>query len=173
MKTMPWVERRFPHDLPAALFPPLLERARGGPARVEERVRGLSSEVLRARVGESWSIQENVGHLLEVEQLWRGRLDDYGAGVETLRAADLENRRTKAANYNERELPEILRGFRESRMNLVARLEALDAAGVERSAQHPRLGQPMRVIDMVLFLAEHDDHHLARMTELIGILGRR
>ena len=52
-------------------------------------------------------------------------------------------------------------------MSLVARLEDLDEAGVERSSQHPRLGQPMRVIDMAIFAAEHDDHHLARIGELL------
>jgi hypothetical protein len=25
----------------------------------------------------------------------------------------------------------------------------------------------MRVVDMAFFVAEHDDHHLARMTELV------
>ena len=28
------------------------------------------------------------------------------------------------------------------------------------------VGQPMRIVDMAWFVAEHDDHHLARMTEL-------
>jgi len=37
---------------------------------------------------------------------------------------------------------------------------------MERTALHPRLQQPMRVLDMAFFTAEHDDHHLARMTEL-------
>jgi len=30
----------------------------------------------------------------------------------------------------------------------------------------------MRVIDMALFIAEHDDHHLAAMTELARRLDR-
>jgi hypothetical protein len=34
------------------------------------------------------------------------------------------------------------------------------------SAVHPRLQQPMRLVDMLYFVAEHDDHHLARMTAL-------
>jgi hypothetical protein len=35
------------------------------------------------------------------------------------------------------------------------------------SSLHPRLQQPMRLIDHALFVAEHDDHHLARITELL------
>ena len=167
MRTMPWIERRFAFDTPAALFPPLVERLRGTPARVEERVRDLSPDVLRRREQDTWSIQENVGHLIDVESLWFGRIDDFESGREVLRPADMENRRTFSADYNGRSMPEILAGFRASRMRLVETLEGLDVSGVERSAMHPRLGQPMRVIDMVIFAAEHDDHHLARMTTLI------
>lgn len=40
-------------------------------------------------------------------------------------------------------------------------------ADLERSARHPRLGSPMRVIDLAYFVAEHDDHHMARLRELV------
>jgi len=36
------------------------------------------------------------------------------------------------------------------------------------SALHPRLGTPLRLIDHALFVAEHDDHHLARIGGLLG-----
>jgi uncharacterized damage-inducible protein DinB len=167
MKKMPWIDRRFKFDTPVTLFPALLERLRGTPARAEDRIRGLTPATLQRRGGETWSIQENLGHLLVLEALWHGRLDDYDAGVTVLRAADMENRQTKTADYNQQDLAEILAGFRASRLRLVERLSRLDAQGVERTAQHPRLDQPMRVVDMVVFAAEHDDHHLARISELL------
>ncbi|MCK4414213.1 MAG: hypothetical protein KAY32_11760 [Candidatus Eisenbacteria sp.] len=43
---------------------------------------------------------------------------------------------------------------------------------IARTAIHPRLNQPMRVLDLMIFAAEHDDHHLVRITELLQILGR-
>jgi uncharacterized damage-inducible protein DinB len=175
MRTTPWFERQFEFTTPISLFPPLLERLRGTPARIEERLRDLTPNVLRTRRENAWSIQENVGHLLDIEALWHGRLDDYESGCQILREADMENRRTCDARHNSRALQEILGGFRASRMNLVERLEGLDEAGAGRSATHPRLGQPMRIVDMVVFAVEHDDHHLARMTELIRAFaeGRR
>lgn|GEM_PF-5393098 len=33
-------------------------------------------------------------------------------------------------------------------------------------ALHPRLGVPMRLIDLALFTVEHDDHHLAVISAL-------
>ena len=165
---LPWIERRFTFDMPLSMFPNVLERLRGTPCRVEERVRDLPLETLRERRGGSWSIQEIVGHLVEVEALWLGRLDDFAEGLEVLRPADMENRRTFAARYNERDLTEILQEFRRVRTLLIRRLEALDEASIERPARHPRLDQPMRILDMMVFAAEHDDHHLARISELVA-----
>jgi hypothetical protein len=32
---------------------------------------------------------------------------------------------------------------------------------------HPRLKQPMRLVDHLYFVAEHDDHHLATIREMM------
>lgn len=165
---MPWIDRRFVFDLPTSMFPNVLERLRGTPARIAERVESVDEGLLRVRDGERWSIQENVGHLIKVEELWHGRLDDFDAALEVLRPADMTNRRTFDADYNSCSLDEIVLGFRETRRRLVEKLERLDDAAIERQALHPRLNQPMRVLDMMVFIAEHDDHHLARITELMN-----
>ena len=52
---------------------------------------------------------------------------------------------------------------------IVAQLEALSSADFSRTARHPRLQQPMRIVDMLLFHAEHDDYHLARIRELVRL----
>jgi hypothetical protein len=36
-----------------------------------------------------------------------------------------------------------------------------------RSMLHPRLKKPMRLVDHLHFAAEHDDHHLAKIWDLI------
>jgi hypothetical protein len=64
-----WFNRRFQLGLPAEALPDILERLRGTPARLEERLRGVPTSQLTARSEESWSIQENVGHLLDLEPL--------------------------------------------------------------------------------------------------------
>ena len=100
-----WFDRRFELGLPPEAFPDILERVRGTPARLEERVRGLATDLL-------------------VRQ------------------------------------PE--------RMRSVAELEALSPDQIRHTALHPRLEQPMTVIDLFFFVAEHDDHHLARISEILG-----
>ncbi|HJU53038.1 MAG TPA: DinB family protein [Pyrinomonadaceae bacterium] len=161
-----WIKRQFSFELPLGMYPNVVERVRGTPARLEDLVRGLSTEILTRRDGDKWSIQEQAGHLLDLEPLGMNRLDDYEAGRETLHAADMENRRTHEANHNADKIENILDAFRRERMEFVARLDAYDEAFVQRTALHPRLKMQLRPIDLAFFIAEHDDHHLARISEL-------
>jgi uncharacterized damage-inducible protein DinB len=162
-----WFERRFAFDVPNSLFANIVERVRGTPARVEERVRGVSTTTLTLRVGDTWSIQENVGHLLDLEPLWLTRVEELASGATELAAADLQNRKTHQANHNALPLASLLEAFRRERRRLTVRLDDADAALLERTALHPRLQTPMRLIDLAVFVAEHDDHHLARIGELL------
>lgn len=164
---IPWVERTFNFDFPVGLYREIMERLRGTPARVDALVQSLSKETLTGSDGKGWSIQENIGHLLDLEQLVMGRLDDYDQGLDILRAADMSNRETNEANHNERPLNSILDSFRRVRADMVARFERLAPDRFGQAAMHPRLRKPMRIVDMMYFQAEHDDYHLARISELI------
>jgi hypothetical protein len=166
MNRTKWVEREFEFNLPVGVFPSVLERLRGTPARVEELTRALAPELLTGRRGGKWSAQEHVGHLSDLDELHEGRLEDYERGLEVLRAADMLNRKTEEADHNSARLEDLLGRFRSARESFVRRLEALTEEEVAASATHPRLGKRMRVIDMALFVAEHDDHHLASIREM-------
>jgi hypothetical protein len=65
---------------------------------------------------------------------------------------------------------EILRGFRDARTKTIHRLTELDDQIFARTAVHPRLNVPMRLVDLLFFTAEHDDYHLTRMAELVELL---
>lgn len=168
MSLTPWFSRTFPSGAPADVLPPVLERLRGTPARLEERLAGVPEDIRTARVGDTWSVQRNVGHLLDLEPLWAGRLDDFLAGSTRLRPADLTNRGTHEADHDGRPIADLLADFRRARRSLVARLDALGDADRRRTARHPRLDQPMTLTDFAFFVAEHDDHHLARITQLLA-----
>lgn len=161
-----WFSRKFTFDFPVELYPNLRVRLRGAPARMEELARGLPPEQLVRAPQGKWSILENAGHLWDLEELWARRVEDYLAGAERLAAADLTNARTHNARHNERPLEEILGKFRAARLAWIERLESLAPAMFARTALHPRLNQPMRLVDHLSFVCEHDDHHLARIWEL-------
>ena len=166
MNRTKWFERVFDFSMPIGVFPCVLERLRGTPARLEELVRAVPAEVLTAKHDGKWSAQEHVGHLYDLDELHDARLEDYAQGLDVLRPADLQNRKTEEAGHNSASLEELLARFRSARAEFVRKLEALDEEELARTALHPRLGVQMRVIDMALFVAEHDDHHLASIREL-------
>ncbi|HWM23413.1 MAG TPA: DinB family protein [Chthoniobacterales bacterium] len=161
-----WFDRKFELGLGAEAAPELLERLRRAPERLADAVRGLPAEILTHRPDGKWSIQENAGHLFDLESLWDQRLDDYGAGAEELHPADLENRKTHEAGHNDRPISDILAGFSATRHRIVERIARMSPAELARTALHPRLRQPMSIVDLCFFVAEHDDHHLRTIEEL-------
>ena len=164
---IPWFERRFEFTFPLEMLPNVCARLRGTAARLDEALRGADRERLVAKPGGGWSAQEHAGHLSDLEPLWLARLEDFVAGREKMTPADLQNRKTHDAGHNDRALETILAEFRSARAELVHRAESLDATTAARTLPHPRMGTPMRLIDHLFFVAEHDDHHLARIDELL------
>jgi len=164
-----WTDRTFQFNFPVEVFPEMIERVRGTPARLEDRLRSLAPKILTKRDGERWSMQENAGHLLDLESLFSQRLDEYLAGAEVLHAADMSNRKTYEAEHNQVSIDLILTEFRKQRAMLTNRLDSLESETFVVVAHHPRLDVPMRLVDMLFFQSEHDDFHLARISELIRL----
>jgi uncharacterized damage-inducible protein DinB len=166
-----WFDRKFEFSFPVELHPNLCARLRGTPARLEETLRGRPGKLLVVKPQEKWSAQEHAGHLLDLEPLWLARVDDYVVGSAQLTATDLQNRKTDEAKHNARQLEQVLAEFRAARGRLLSRVDELDASLFARSISHPRLKTPMRLVDHLYFVAEHDDHHLARIWELLNMPG--
>jgi uncharacterized damage-inducible protein DinB len=161
-----WFSRTFELGLPPDAAPEILDRLRSAPDRLAAAVAGLSPEILTKRRDNKWSIQENAGHLFDLESLWDHRLDDYARGAQTLHPADLENRKTHEAQHNTRPISDILENFRTARLAIVEKIARMTPTELSRTALHPRLQQPMTITDLCFFVAEHDDHHLKTIEDL-------
>lgn len=166
MKQVKWFERRFDFTFEQNIFPSILERLAGTPARLEEKLAVLPADILTLRIDKSWTIKENLGHLIDLEPLWQGRLEDILHAQTELRPTDLENAQTTLANHDATPTKELLNSFRQIRKQTLDALRSLNEEQIFKSALHPRLKTPMRTIDLCLFVADHDDHHLARISEL-------
>jgi uncharacterized damage-inducible protein DinB len=167
---MNWIDRKFEFDFPATIYPELIQRLKSTPLRLEGMISELPPEILTIRQSNKWSIQENAGHLITVDRLFAGRLDDYVNNTAELRPAKLDGSRTDMEDYNSHTIEEILTDFRENRGAYINRLADLEAGFFEKQSWHPRLKQPMRVCDMLYFQAEHDDYHLNKITKIKNIL---
>lgn len=170
MKQIKWFEREFKFESNQNIFPAIIERLWGTPLRLKEKMRTISPNLLMLRDGTSWTIKENIGHLSDLEPLWQGRLEDILSGKEEFRPTDLSNRRTTDANHNSRTIEELLTEFKEIRSHTLDLIKDLSEEQMFMSALHPRLKTPMRTMDLFLFVSDHDDHHLAQISELAKLL---
>jgi len=84
-----------------------------------------------------------------------------------LRAADLRNTKTNEANHNVKDAGTLLKQFSAARNKLIERVKDSDEATASLTALHPRLQTPMRLIDSLFFIAEHDDHELAKISRIL------
>jgi uncharacterized damage-inducible protein DinB len=167
MQKTEWFKRKFPIMEDNGVLPSIIERLCGTPARIEEIVSKLPLALLISRSGEKWTIKEEIGHLFDLEPLWIGRLEDLANGLAELRVADLTNQRTHTANHNATEIKILIQQFREQRLRFVNDLMSLNDEQLSNTSLHPRLRTPMRIIDLAYFVAEHDDHHLASIREIM------
>lgn len=130
-------------------------------------MQGLSAATLESKQEGKWSVKEETGHFSDLEPLWYGRIIDFRESLPELRPADMSNKKTHEAEHNKSEIAALLRAFREQRQQLVQEIRDLPGNTLEHVALHPRLKTPMRIVDLAFFVAEHDDHHLARIRGII------
>jgi uncharacterized damage-inducible protein DinB len=162
-----WLERTFRFDFPAGMFPVFIERMRGTAPRIEEMIREFPGKQFSKRKNGKWSVKEHIGHLTNLEQIHLRRFHEFILGKETLSPADMKNQKTENANHNTMRKKKLLSAFRKSRSEFIVQLEKANEELIHRVAIHPRLQVPMRLVDMVYFICEHDDHHLAHMRALM------
>lgn len=164
MRRTNWFDRQFPPIADNGLLPAILERLEGTPARLRAMLAGAETT---AAMPQGWSPAKEIGHLADLEPLWLRRVQDIVEGRADLTAADLSNRATHETDHDAWPLLQLVDRFEPARRALVLALRSTADADLERSARHPRLGTPMRIIDLAYFVAEHDDHHIARLRHLL------
>ncbi len=168
----PWFDRRFHFDFPISDFPVIFSRLEGAMFRLHSILANADDEACSVGNG-GWSVKEEMGHLSDLEELWFRRLQDFLDGREILSAADLTNRKTHEAGHNERSLEQLMQLFVGQRQKTLETIYDFDGGLLRLTAVHPRLQQPMRLVDSLYFVAEHDDHHIAKISALLRRSDRR
>ncbi len=161
-----WFERRFVFDLELEDFPGLCDRLQLILETLPNTVRGLSDLDLNHKPFGKWSIKEHIGHLWILEPLWQKRFLDIKDGSQTMTVADLNNRATDEGRFNQYDLESLLDLFREERKKTIELLRKFRGTDFQHSINHPRLNQPMRIVDLMSFVADHDEHHLKTIQKI-------
>jgi len=166
MQQIKWFERKFDFSFEQNVFPSIIERLEGTSIRLKAKIEQIPSDLIEIKQDGKWSIKENIGHLIDLEPIWQQRLADIMGNKEYLSSADLENNKTDFAQHNKTDLNDLFEQFKEIRELTLSRLVKLEERDIYKTALHPRIKKPMRIMDLFLFDAEHDDHHLSRISEI-------
>lgn len=165
----PWFERAFHFDFPVSNFPVIFSRLEGSIFRLQCILANADDEAC-SQSKDGWPVKEHLGHLYDLEELWWKRLQDFLDRKEMLTVADLNNTKTNEARHNERSLESLMQAFVVERQRILETVYDFDKGTLGLLSVHPRLQQPMRLIDSLYFVAEHDDHHIAKIS---GFLRKR
>lgn len=167
MKRLDWFERKFTFGLPVGMLPFYLERLEGTIFRMEIKLHNVSNEILSTKPDGKWSVKQNIGHLAEVDEIANKRIEEILNGASTLSPAVFEPK-----DYNPWPIGDVLEYFKRTRRENLLKYKNLSATDLTKSSIHPRLKVPMTTVDLAWFDAEHDDHHLVRINEIISILSK-
>jgi hypothetical protein len=158
-----WFDRKFTFGLPPEMLPLLLERLEGTAVRIIHKVKGVNEKILSEKYDGKWSVKQNIGHLAEVDQVNNRRIDEILQGAEIFSPAVFEPQ-----DYNPWPINEVLNFFEKTRQSNIRKYAALKPEEKLRASIHPRLKVKMSPVDLAYFDAEHDDHHLLKISDIIN-----
>jgi hypothetical protein len=165
MNNLPWFERNLKFGYTKEMLPYFLERLEGSVVRIQAKVKGVDDQILSTKLNNKWSIKQNIGHLAEVDEIANKRLDEMVNGISPMSPAVFEPQ-----DYNPWPIEKVLELFKTNRLKNLAKYKAIAESDLLKSALHPRLQVQMTPVDLAWFDAEHDDHHLVRISEIIKSL---
>jgi hypothetical protein len=134
---------------------------------MEIKLYNVSDYVLSTRPEGKWSVKQNIGHLAEVDEIANKRIDEIRNGADKLSPAVFEPQ-----DYNPWPMGDVLEYFKRTRRENLLKYKNITEADLTKSSLHPRLNVPMTPVDLAWFDAEHDDHHMVRVNEIISILSK-
>ncbi len=167
MIPVPWSQRTFDYGRSLDELPVLLERVQGTTARLSNLFSRQPEEKLLHRADGKWSAIEHLGHLLTLQDRFYNRVDDFEHRRNRLCDINLRDQVPFLQRQRLRMLGDVLEEFRLKRLDFAQRVERFHRRSLEHAAYHPCQDRIMRPMDMLLWIAEHDDHHLASVRTLL------
>jgi uncharacterized damage-inducible protein DinB len=161
-----WFDRKFEFGFASNMLPFFLERLEGTTSRIKNKVQGFSNADLGVQLNGKWSVKENIGHLAEVDEIANKRIHEMITGISPLSPAVFPVKQ----KYNDQSIDQVIDYFHTTRQENINRYRGLTEEMLQKKSVHPRLNVKMSPVDLAWFDAEHDDHHLRMMTEILSQL---
>lgn len=164
-----WFDRTFEFNLKADQLFELIVRLEKTHSQIKNIIRQATEHELNFQPEAKWSIKEHIGHLWLLEPLWQTRCMEINDGKENMSSADLNNTATNHALFNQYPVEQIINQFEKERQKTITILKSINKNHYNHSLIHPRLNQPIRIVDLAYFISEHDKHHVNAVLRNIEI----
>ena len=161
-----WIDHAFETGIDIGWTKNILCRAQDTAIRLAYHCQSLNEAQLSRKQNNDWSIKEHIGHLADLEELWTNRFLQFKEGKKELSGADMSNAKTTHAGHNEESVDFLIMEFTKQREHTLRVMMEFDQETQDHQAFHPRIKKLMRPIDLLFFVAEHDDHHLASIKDI-------
>ncbi|WP_343522813.1 DinB family protein [Pedobacter sp.] len=162
-----WFDRKFDANIDIVQFDGILSRMEHFPAVLNQLLETCPKKITTIKTNGKWSVNENVGHLILLEDLWRRRFQDIKDGKQDMFPADLNNTATDQAFFNKSVLGELIKRLGDERAKTIALLQGMSKEDLLKKSIHPRLNQPMNIVELMYFVAGHDEHHMTTIQSII------
>lgn len=163
----PWNQRELQFGRSLDELPVLIERIQGTHARLAALLRDQPLERVHLRVEGRWSVIEHAAHLIALQDRFEPRAEDFERQRERLCEIRLDGQDAELRRHRVRRLGDVLEEFKLKRQAFTQRVDSFAHNVLEHVAIHPCKARPMRAVDMLHWIAEHDDHHLATIRHLL------
>ena len=97
------------------------------------------------------------------------RIKDFKNNATILSAGDGTKKKILETDHNNKNIKILLEEFKYARDHFIKELLSFSNSELIKQTLQPRLQKQMRVVDMAFFVAEQDDHHIAKMWEIINL----
>jgi len=136
---------------------------------MEELIQGLPLTTLKQRViPETWSVFENMVHLVTYQPIFIERLELILKGNEPQFPRYVADNDPKFHEYLFKSQEELLKELHSDRSLIVDRLKGLNEKAFSYRAHHPKFGW-LPLTGWVEFFLLHESHHLFTIYQSLGI----
>jgi len=155
-----WFDRKFDSNVSIDHFGEILRRLENFPVVLHKWLKTCPKAMTTFKSEGKWSVNENIGHLTLLESLWRRRFQDIKDEKQDMFPADLNNTATEQASFNTLAMNDLINRLAYERAKTIALLRQISKDDLLKKSTHPRLNLQMTIVDLMYFVAEHDDHHM-------------
>jgi hypothetical protein len=144
-----------------------IEQLRAFPAQLQAVVASLNDMQLRFKPANEWSVIENIGHLIDIDELYVGRVDRILAEERPAFPRFEPDPIVAAKGYQQMNGHDVLQQFITTRQATIDGLSTIEPDELDRAGMHAVYGE-MTLRRLVEQLANHDQKHLVQIHETLA-----